>query len=164
MKERILGKEEQIKALFLAICICIEIIIGPLIFYKLILSFDGYPNPKIFWHYLSVAGIGGFLGGSTRSLLRLIFELNDDGTDPMYYLSRWFLYLVKAFIGIGAGITFFIAVNMGLVSIQTGNANLNVYGVILSSFIGGMFFENVFKLLQNLLTKPKKNNNNKEEK
>lgn len=155
---RVLEGKEQREAFFLSLGICIEILLAPCLTYWLIVYIKDFPNQDIFWHYLLVAGAGGYLGGSTRSLLKLIIELNNNETDPAYYLSRWFLYLVKPFVGIGAGIAFFVAVNMGLVKVLTGDsAGFYLYGIILSSFTGGMFFENVFALLLGMFkdnTKP----------
>ena len=104
--------------------------------------------------------ISGFFGGATRALNVLIGNLNEESLDNISArLSRWFLYLMKPFIGVGGGLSFFIVTNIGLLTgIKLEAVGFDFYGVLLISFTGGMFFEDVFVKLHDTIFKKKEKN------
>lgn len=107
-----------------------------------------WPLPRIF----VVVCISGFLGGSVRFLYRLTTNLKAKDKDPGERLSRWFLYLFKPFLGLAGGLAFFIATNLGILAgLSYTNTGFNPLGVILISFVGGMFFDDVFRKLLSMV-------------
>ncbi|NOG82207.1 MAG: hypothetical protein HND49_00005, partial [Planctomycetes bacterium] len=67
---------------------------------------------------LAVSAIGGVFGGSLRALMMLIIEVGQKkkGLKPVdYYLTRWPLFILKPFLGLGTGILFFLSVKFGIV-------------------------------------------------
>jgi hypothetical protein len=70
---------------------------------------------------------------------------------PSAHLRLWFLYLIKPFLGVAGGLFFFLVVNLGIVGLfSDARPTFEVLRVLLTAVIGGMFFENVFALLQDL--------------
>jgi len=120
----------------------------------LLVVFQGYSD-KAVSNSLSVALLGGIFGGSTRALYMFILEMQGKGWKKdnfRFYLERWFLYLLKPFMGGATGVLFFLGVNLGLVRALTQQApSVEFLPVILVSAVGGIFFEEVFKLLQKLV-------------
>ncbi len=108
------------------------------------------------WQLLYLAVLGGTFGGSARSLFMLISEIGihreRSKTPVAAYLSRWFLYLMKPFVGGASGVLFFLALNFGLVrSLTDASPNLRILPVFFVSAVGGIFFEEVFAVLNGLL-------------
>lgn len=96
--------------------------------------------------------------------MMLIIEVGQkkEGLQPVdYYLSRWPLFLLKPFLGIGTGVLFFLAVKYGIVmSLNTNQSETNILPVFFLSAVGGFFFEEVISILErfmnNLATKKPK--------
>jgi len=141
-----LNKQEQQIGIGLSLALIVEIIAPAYLIYYLLSN--QCADTLYSWRMqFIVACLGGFLGGSTRSLYKLMYQLNRKGYKTR--LSRWFLYLVKPFVGIGVGLVFFIATYTGFLSgIFEGDLKINPLGMVLISFLGGMFFEDVFNSLQ----------------
>jgi len=109
------------------------------------------------WQLLYLAALGGLFGGSARSLFMLISEIGihrgKAKMPVMAYLSRWFLYLMKPFMGGASGILFFLAVNLGLVQHLTeASPSFRILPVFFVAAVGGIFFEEVFAVLNGLLS------------
>ena len=96
------------------------------------------------------ACVGGFLGGAARALFTFKHEIAGYGNrSPADHLKFWFLYLIKPFIGVAGGLFFFLVVNLGLVGLFSDlEPEFGFLRVSLTALIGGMFFENVFALLE----------------
>ena len=101
------------------------------------------------------AAAGGFVGGAGRSLFRFIWEVGGCAEEqPLDYLNRWFLYLVKPVMGIAGGLFFFLGVNLGLVGLFSDHGPaLGFLRVCLTAIVGGFFFENVFAILSDAMPK-----------
>ena len=104
-------------------------------------------NVAVLWSFVS-----GFLGGSARSLFTFKHEMGGYGARiNSVHIKFWFLYLVKPFIGIAGGFFFFLLVNLGVVGLYAGQGQseqaLGFLRVVLTSVIGGMYFENIFAIL-----------------
>jgi hypothetical protein len=97
----------------------------------------------------------GFVGGAGRALFRFIWELGGCGDHlPSVYVKRWYLYLAKPAMGAAGGLFFFLAVNLGLVAaLSDGKSTLQFPQVCLTAALGGIFFEDVFAVLADLMPK-----------
>jgi len=109
------------------------------------------------WLLLYQTAIGGIFGGSARSLFMLISEIGIHSDKPKAsaaaYLSRWFLYLVKPILGGASGVLFYLAVSFGFVGPLTGgNVTFTILPVFFVSSVGGIFFEEVWSVLNGLLS------------
>jgi hypothetical protein len=74
-----------------------------------------------------------------------------------FYFERWFLYIFKPFMGGATGILFFLTVNLGLASALTSKSTFEIPSIILVSAVGGIFFEEVFGILQQRIQSLSKN-------
>jgi hypothetical protein len=106
---------------------------------------------------LIISALGGLFGGSARSLFMLITEIGIHTgieTKPVEsYLSRWFLYLMKPFMGGASGVLFFLAVFVGFVQpLANPETNFRILPVFFIAAVGGIFFEEVFAVLNSLFT------------
>jgi hypothetical protein len=101
------------------------------------------------------ACMGGFLGGAARGLFTFKHEISGYGKrSPSDYLKLWFTYFFKPFIGVAGGLFFFLVVNLGLVGLFSDSGpEFGFLRVSLTAVIGGMFFENVFALLETFITR-----------
>lgn len=109
------------------------------------------------WLLLCLTAIGGIFGGSARSLFMLISEIGIHREKPKAsaaaYLSRWFLYLMKPLMGGASGVLFFLAVGFGFVGPLTGgDVTFTILPVFFVSAVGGIFFEEVWAVLNGLLS------------
>ena len=115
-------------------------------------------SPPPFATVLQWALAGGFVGGAGRSLYRFIWEVGGCADDvPSYYINKWFLYAVKPVMGSAGGLFFFLAANLGLVALLSEKGpTLGFERVCLTSVLGGVFFEDVFAVLAEMM--PRSNN------
>lgn len=152
-----LNRKQQAISVCLSIVFCLEMLASIYLLHYLT-TINQYKQLSACMLFLVIC-IGGFLGGATRALNMLIINLNHETIDQISArLSRWFLYLIKPFVGIGGGLAFFLAANMGLLTVMKSNSTgFDFYGILLVSFTGGMFFEDVFKRLHSSVFKEKKN-------
>lgn len=103
------------------------------------------------WELLKWASVGGLFGGSARALSMFILEIGGKGEKKdniSFYSERWFLYVFKPFMGGASGVLFFLTVNLGLASALTSKSTFEIPSIILVSAVGGIFFEEVFGILQ----------------
>jgi H+/Cl- antiporter ClcA len=112
------------------------------------------------------AGVGGFFGGAARAIFRFISQLNlRDNKEVRWRLRRWFLYLLKPFVGLAGGVLLFLLVNLGIVGLFGNSGPKNEFlHVALTSCVGGLFFEDVFAQLQRIFPSDKENASQKQEK
>jgi hypothetical protein len=115
-------------------------------------------NANSIYEALIWASIGGFFGGAARSMFKYIRQVNNRNVDEVFWrLRRWFLYLLKPFMGIAGGVLFFLLVNSGLVGFFTQQAlTFELLPVLLVSSTGGVFFEDVFLRLGDMIHKSDK--------
>ncbi|GJQ57589.1 MAG: hypothetical protein D8M57_19850 [Candidatus Scalindua sp. AMX11] len=144
------------------ICFTIGIINGfflfaSVVYIVLIICWDKEHN-TCFSIILAVSAIGGVFGGSLRALMMLIIEVGQKkkGLKPVdYYLTRWPLFILKPFLGLGTGILFFLSVKFGIVmplaKNQSGKPTTNILAVFFLSAIGGFFFEEVISIIGNFM-------------
>lgn len=109
------------------------------------------------WTLLRWASVGGFFGGAARAMFRFIVQLNlRDNRELRWRLHRWLLYLLKPFVGLPGGILLFLLVNVGIVGLFTKSDSSNEFlDVVLTSCVGGLFFEDVFALVQRMFLSDK---------
>ena len=109
---------------------------------------------------LYLSALGGIFGGAGRTLSTLGEEVGGSGRRPKGnirdFIDRWFLYVTKPFTGAASGVLFLLAINIGLVLPLTGSSgdnkrNFTILTVIFISSVGGIFYEEVFSILKNLM-------------
>lgn len=109
-----------------------------------------------------LAALGGILGGSTRALYAFLteiclFEMTRQGHPPVDtahpvsgdplrsnfdYLSVWYLYLIKVFVGGGLGFIFALLQEYGLIPFLTDNqTSREAFGIVLVAGLAGIFAE-----------------------
>lgn len=102
---------------------------------------------------LILAALGGLFGGSSRALFMFHSEVGGHAEKPAaHYLQRWFLFVFKPFIGGASGTLFVLAADFGVVRALTDSTpKFEFLPTALLAAIGGIFFEEVYGVLNNLV-------------
>lgn len=130
------------------------ILIASVVYIVLIICWDE-KHVSCFSKPLPVSAVGGAFGGSLRAIMMLIIEVGQKKADFKsvdYYLSRWPLFILKPFLGIGTGVFFYLAIKFGFVMpLSTNQSESNILPIFFLSAVGGFFFEEVISIIDRFM-------------
>jgi SnoaL-like domain len=117
------------------------------------------------WEYplaqqLILGFVGGLFGGSARALYMFHVEVGGHTERPAsHYLASWPLFVIKPVIGGASGALFAIAAYLGVGRVIASSQNVDFLPTFFIAAIGGIFFEEVFGALHNLVRTPRRESN-----